>query len=200
VSEPGASAEDILDLRVDDLLDEVASRGTIASGAVAAVVAALAAELVAAAARRSEGQWEHAAGAAAQGHALRLRVAPLASSDARAYAEASDLLAGAAAASGSEQRDHRLGRALSRAAEVPLLIAQVAADVAALAKEAAEHGTGAARADATGAALLALGAARAAAHLVEVNLGATPEDGRVRSARALADEARTWAEDALALE
>ena len=195
----GAISE-VLELPVEDLLDELARpQSTFGSGAVAAVVAAMAAELVAAAAARSEEHWDEARGAAVQAHVLRLRAAPLASSDARAFAEASELLGSRTTTERPEHRDYALGRALSRAAEVPLLIAQIAADVAALAKEVAERGAPEARGDAAGAAVLAHAAAKAAAHLVEINLATTAEDLRVMSARSIAAAAGAWAEAALAL-
>ena len=64
-----------------------------------------------------------------------------------------------------------LERKLERAAAVPLEIAALGADAAALAALAGERCDGAYRADAAAAAALAAGGARAAAHLVEVNLG-----------------------------
>jgi formiminotetrahydrofolate cyclodeaminase len=128
----------------------------------------------------------------AQAEQLRRRAAPLAEATADAYAEAAVMLEEEATG-----RDHELGRALSRAAEVPLLIAQLAADVAALAKDVADCGDPAVRADATAAALLAQAAARSAAHLVEINLGAGPEDLRVLSAQALAAAASAWADAAV---
>ena len=73
----------------------------------------------------------------------------------------------------AQGRDADLGRALSRAGRGAVLIAQIAADVAALAKEVAECGDPSVRGDA-GAALLAQAAARSAAHLVEINLGREP--------------------------
>jgi methenyltetrahydrofolate cyclohydrolase len=192
---------DLLELPLDELLDELgAASEAPASGSAAALVAAMAAELVAAAARRSVGEWEHGGGAAAQAHALRLRAAPLAVSDAKAYEEALELLRERDAAAKPERRDFLLGRALARAAEVPLLIAEVAADVAAIAREVAEHGAPEAHADAAAAAALAHGAARAAAHLVAVNLSAASDDLRVLSARSLAAAAGAWADAATALD
>ncbi|HVM17165.1 MAG TPA: cyclodeaminase/cyclohydrolase family protein [Gaiellaceae bacterium] len=191
----------MLELPVEDLLDELGRPdGRLASGPVAALVAAMAAEIVAAAAARSERHWDEARGAAVQAHVLRLRAAPLASSDARAFAEATELLQGRAGGATPEYRDFALGRALSRAAEVPLLIAQIAADVAALAKDVAEHGAPEVRGDAAGAAVLAHAAAKAAAHLVEINLATTSDDLRVMSARSIAAAAGAWAEAAVALE
>lgn len=178
---------------VDELLDAVAADSlTPASGTVAGLVAAMAAALTAMAARRSADVWAEAPGAVAQAEQLRRRAAPLAEATADAYAEAAVMLEEEATG-----RDHELGRALSRAAEVPLRIAQLAADVAALAKDVADCGDPAVRADATAAALLAQAAARSAAHLVEINLGAGPEDLRVLSAQALAAAASAWADAAV---
>ena len=180
--------------RLEELLDAIAEDTLVpASGSVAGVVVAMAAALTAMAARRSLGSWAEAGGAVAQAEALRRRATPLAQEDAEAYLEAVARL---------ERRepghDAELGLALARAAEVPLLIAQVAADVAALAKEVAECGDPSVRGDATGAALLAQAAARAAAHLVEINLGSGPGDLRVLSANSLATAASAWADAALA--
>lgn len=157
------------------LLDELLAGGSpaAASGVAAALVAAIAASIVREAARRSG-----AVGAAAQAERLRSRALPLADANSRAYLEASERLAGS-------DGDFELGRALERAAEVPLLIAGVAADVAALATHVAERGDPAVRADAVGAAFLAEAAARSAAHLVEINLATGANDPRVRSARSL---------------
>jgi formiminotetrahydrofolate cyclodeaminase len=152
------------------------------SGWVAGVSGGLAAALVAKAASRSEG-WERAEGARAQALDLRDRLLALAGQDARAYEQALAAL---------ERRESGLERALVRAAEVPLAIAETAADVALLAAEAAEAADGAARADASAAAALASGAARAAVRLVEVNLVTLQEDerfGRAKRAAEVADDA-----------
>lgn len=169
----------LVELDVEGLLDALgADEPAPASGSAAALVTAMAAELVAKAARRSREEWAEAAGAVAQAHALRLRAAPLADADAHAFRAALARL---------EQpggQDHLLGAALAEAADIPLKIVQAAADIAALAREVAEHCDPVSRPDAVGAAHLAEGAARAAAHLVEVNLGATADDPRVAAARA----------------
>jgi hypothetical protein len=62
----------------------------------------------------------------------------------------------------------------------------------------AERGEQALRADAVAGALLAQGAARAAATLVEVNLGTTSSDARVTRVRDLAGTANAATERALA--
>ena len=90
----------------------------------------------------------------------------------------------------AEQRDWEIGRAFARAAEPPLEIARVAADVAELAAQLAEGGDPRVRADAIAAAALAAGAAHGAVALVAVNLTALDGDPRVAEARELADNAR----------
>jgi formiminotetrahydrofolate cyclodeaminase len=77
-------------------------------------------------------------------------------------------------------------------------IAEAAVDVAALAAVVAERGDQALRADAVAAALLAQGAARAAATLVEVNLGTTESDSRVVRVRDLAGAAQAATDRAVA--
>jgi len=62
-------------------------------------------------------------------------------------------------------------------------------DIVVLASELAETGTPELQADARSAAALAAGATRAATLLVEVNLTVTPDDGRVRLARKLSEQA-----------
>ena len=153
-----------------------------ASGWVAGVCASFAAALVAKAAARSEG-WSGAAGARAQAADLRDRLLALAGQDARAYETALEHL---------ERGDAGLPRALAAAADVPLALAETAADVALLAAEAAECADGGSRADAAAAAALAAGAARAAAKLVAVNLATTAGDERL----AAAERAVETAEDA----
>jgi formiminotetrahydrofolate cyclodeaminase len=157
------------------LLDGFVAEGSPAagSGVAAALVSAMAAAIVRESARRSG-----AAGAAAQAHKLWKRALPLMEADEVAYREASARL-------GGSNGDFELGRALDRAAEVPLLIAGVASDVAALAAVVATEADPSARADAVGAAFLAEAATRTAAHLVEINLLTQADDARLSSARSL---------------
>lgn len=173
------SAEDLLSLDLDELLDALAGEEPApGSGSAAAFVVAMAASLVAKAARRSRAQWPQAGGAAAQAHALRLRTAALVAADARVFREALDRMEQPAG------YDHVLGAALAEAADIPLRIVQAAVDVARLAGEVAENCDPVSRPDAVGAGHLAAAGARAAAHLVEVNLGATADDPRVAAVRA----------------
>ena len=117
-----------------------------------------------------------------------LRALELTDGDARAYAavlKARDK----PPALDSELRDIRLGDVLARAAELPLLLAGAACDVAMLGALVAEEGEQSLRADALGAAALASAAAQVAADLVAVNLTATEDDERVARARGFAAEA-----------
>src|SRR5205823_2907818 len=157
-------SESYLELRLGELLDSVTERAGPGAGAVAAVSAASAAALVELAARATDlEQWPEAAGAAAQARRLRERLVPLAREDAEAYQAAVAQL-------NEHDDDFALGEALARAADIPLEIADHAENVSALAAEAAARANPDLRADAAAAAALALGAAWAAAKLVEVNL------------------------------
>lgn len=179
----------MLELRLDDFLDQVASANrTPGGGSVAALVTAAAAGLLAKVARASTGTWSEARGVAAQAEALRDRIAPVAEVNAEAYE----------AALATQGDDFELGRAYARAAEPPLRIVEAAADVALLSAIVARCGEASLRADAVTAAALAAGAARAAAELVAVNLTASPSDERVLRARKLAREAAGAAEEAFA--
>ena len=149
------------------------------------------------AARFSVEHWDGAAGAVAQGEALRKRAAPLADEDAVAYEQALDALR-APRSGDPETRDREIGDALARAADVPLRIAEVATDVAELAAEVAERGNENLRGDAAAAAVLAEAGARMAANLVVINLTMREEDERVQRALWLADAAARAAHRAVA--
>ena len=81
------------------------------------------------------------------------------------------------------------GQALYQAAELPLEIAELAADTATLCALVADRCDPRLRPDAVAATLLAEAAVRSAAHLVEVNLSAVTNDERVELARELSDAA-----------
>jgi len=176
--------EDVLALPVNRLLDEIASGGPgPAAGAGSAAVVAVAAAVVAACGRGSLQSWPDAGGAIAQAEALQARAAPLAQADVMAFEEATVAL------HSQQAGDATIGAKLGQAAEVPLAIARVGADVAALAAEVGTRGDAGVRADAAAACSLAAGATQAAAHLVEVNLAVTEGDPWLDEARALADYA-----------
>ena len=161
---------------IEGVLETIGSPGRAhASGSATALAGALAAAVVVKAARASG----HA-GTAAQALLLRDRLARYAETDAGALAEARRLLA-----SGTG-RDFELGRALRRAMAIPAAIGAACADVALLAAQEREGVLPDHRPDLEAAAALAAGAARAAAHLVAVNLAATPEDADVAASRAAA--------------
>jgi formiminotetrahydrofolate cyclodeaminase len=182
---PGV-ARDFTTCTTEELLDELARETRVpGAGPAAALTVASAAALVAMAARFSRGSWAEAGTTVAQAEALRRRSVELARDVAdalEAYLAAREVLTEPR----QEARDFRLGQALDLAADVPLAIAASACDVALLAVEVAEKGDGDVRADAAAAALMAHGAARAAAHLVEINLASLPDDARVRRAHELA--------------
>ncbi len=143
----------------------------------------MAGSLVAMAARSSPG-WEEGAGVAAQAQALRARVTPLALADSEAYADVLDALA--KSADGKPD----LATALRRASELPLAIAEAAADTATLAAYTVSRCEASVRGEALVAVALAEAAARAGARLVEINLAAATHDShRERARRALSEAA-----------
>jgi methenyltetrahydrofolate cyclohydrolase len=175
---------------VGELCETIAAETSApGGGSVAAVAGAFAASLVAMAARFSIEQWEDAAGAVAQAETLRTRLLPLADEDAHAYENF--LLARRMPQDVEpEVRDAAIGEALSRAADVPLAIAEAALDVASLAADLAERGNPNLRGDAATAALLAEAAVRATANLVEINLSTRDGDERIARARELVETTR----------
>jgi formiminotetrahydrofolate cyclodeaminase len=181
---------------VQELLDELARETAVpGAGPAAAFVTATAAALTAMAARASFDSWADAGGAVAQAESLRARAVRLADEAAEALTAVLAERSGTDGQRG-EVRDFRLGRTLHRAAAVPLSIVEAAADVALLASHTADHCVGDVRADATAGAFLAHGAARAAAHLVEINLATVAGDERVKRAHELVRAAGAAADEA----
>jgi formiminotetrahydrofolate cyclodeaminase len=183
---------------LQDYLDAIAAETPApGGGSVAAVVTEMAAALAAMAARFSREHWDGAIGAVAQAEALRKRASPLAEEDADAY-EAVLAAQRMPKEIEPEVRNALIGETLSRAADVPLRIAEVAADVAALGAEIAEQGNPNLRGDAAAAVLLCESAARVAANLVQINLSTTEDDDRIGRARELVATAATAAQRATA--
>jgi formiminotetrahydrofolate cyclodeaminase len=118
--------------------------------------------------------------AGADAAALRERALALADADLTSYAP---VLEAVRLPREDPGRAEALRAALSEASTVPLAIAQTAAEVAELAAERAREGKRSLEGDATAGALLAEGATRAAARLVEINLAGAPEDERLAAAR-----------------
>lgn len=179
---------------VRELLDALAEPSPMpAGGSAAAVAVAMAASLLTMASRISVGHWDEAAACAAQATALGRRAAPLAHDDAQAYADVLRL-----------RREHaddvELERAFEHAAELPLRIAEVGADVAELAAHAAPRVTQAVHGDAAAAAVLAQAGTGIAAHLVAINLATRVGDERIARADELAAAAARAATRAVAVD
>jgi formiminotetrahydrofolate cyclodeaminase len=191
--------ESFLAQPVEELLDGIASETPApGGGSVSALVVAMAAGLVAMAARFSLDHWEGAEQAAARADELRVGTTPLAPGDSAAYEEVLTAMRLPTNLE-PEVRNTTIGNALARAAEIPLEIAGRAARVAELAAQVAEYGNPNLRGDAVAGALLAAGAARASANLVEINLGTTASDERVAIARSRVTAAQEAADRALAV-
>ena len=181
---PGPAIRLARDGPLDRFLDELeAPAPSPCGGTAAAAAAAMAASLVTMVARGSR-TWSDGAGIAAQARALRARLRMLGDQDAEAFAQVLAIMRSTAGT--TEERDVVLGEALVQAAEVPLAIAEAAADVAELAALAAAAGSPHLRPDATAAAALAEAAVRAAAHLVEINLATVAGDQHSARAELLA--------------
>jgi len=189
--------DNLLDVPVGEFLDTLAGEGPApGAGSAAAIVVAMAAGLVTMVARASKEHWPEAGGAIGQAEAFRARVAPLAQIDADVYTVALTALRGRSDVE-ERYRDQKLQAALESAAEIPLKIAEAGSDLACLAALLVENGNPEVRADAAAASLLAEGGARVAAKLVEINLGATGDDPRVRHVRTLVAVAAEASERAL---
>ena len=171
---------------VERFLDRIASAEPApAGGSVAAVAVAMAAGLVAMAARLAH-EWPRAGEVAERAEALRSRMATLALADADAYTKVIEALRLPPA---SPSRAAEVAAALSSAADVPLAVAEAASEVALLAALVAQEGNDRLRGDALVAAELAEAGARGAAELVAINL-AGRDDPRVRQAKDFAAATR----------
>jgi methenyltetrahydrofolate cyclohydrolase len=181
---------------VERFLTALAAREPAPSGGAAAALAcALAAALVEMAASLTlpEGPLPvDAIGERAAG--IRSTATRLADEDAAAYGRVIEALRAPREDAG---RGERVTEALSRAADAPLAIAECAAEAAELAAALVHDGNPNLRGDALTGALLAEGAALAAARLVEINLASAPGDARVRRGRDLAHRALAARERAL---
>jgi formiminotetrahydrofolate cyclodeaminase len=113
---------------------------------------------------------------------LRVRALELAECELTSYAP---VLAASRLPKEDPTRSERLDQALSDAANPPLEIARVAAEVAGLASDLAATGNRSLEGDANTAAELARAACRAAARLVEINLSSHTDDPRLTEAKKL---------------
>ncbi len=188
---------DYADQPLGRFLELVASRRPApGGGSAAAIGVALAAGLVAMAARFSEDQIDEAPVLAVRAHGMQRQATALAQADAAAYQRVVD--AGRSGRVGAGRRQ-RIRAALSAAADVPCEIVRLGATVAELAAQLAERGNPNLRGDAVSGALLAEAGVRAAAELVAINLTtAAIEDGRPRKCTDLVETASNAARRALA--
>jgi formiminotetrahydrofolate cyclodeaminase len=170
-------------LTLPALLEELAAPNEVpgAGSALAAALAAAAA-VVQMAARLSPESWTDAPGVAAQAEALRERAVLLVDEDAEAYRQALAARAAADEKARPEQRDWALGQITAAAAEPPLRLARLAADLAELCAAAGARVEPRVHADVAAAAALAAAVARGARELVATNLTALAGDTRVEEA------------------
>jgi methenyltetrahydrofolate cyclohydrolase len=170
-------------LSLPALLEELAApREVPGAGSALAVALAMGAAVVQMAARLSPESWADAAGIAAQAESLLDRATRLVDEDAEAYRRALEARAADNQANKPEQRDFALGRVTAAAAEPPLALARLAADLAELCGAAGGRVEPRVHADVVAAAALAVAVARGARELVAVNLTALPGDTRVEEA------------------
>ncbi len=176
------------------LLEELAAPHEVpGAGSALAAALATAAAVVQMAARLSPESWADAPGVAAQAEALRDRAVQLVDEDAQAYRLALEARAAADDAARPEQRDWALGQVTAAAAEPPLALVRLAADLAELCAAAAGRVEPRVHADVTAAAALAAAVARGARALVATNLTALEGDARVEEADRLVAAAETAA-------
>jgi formiminotetrahydrofolate cyclodeaminase len=162
---------------------EAPRTGQPAAAGPAAAQAGAAAAFVVAATARLAGDGT----GASQADALATRLTKLAEEDAEALEAARAAFPESAPEASNPRRDFAFGKVLDRAAAAPLAIAEACSDVATLARSLADRVDPALSPDLEAAALLAGGAARAAAHLVEINLVVADDDERARRARKAAE-------------
>ncbi len=157
----GWRAGDYLDRPLRDLLDDVASGDPVpAAGSLIAVVGALAAGLAATVALRSTARLPDARVIAERLDRLRALLEPLITADAADYAKAL----------GFSDRAERAA-AIRAAAEGPVVVAEVVAEVAEIAAALAVAGNPNLHYDAAAAAQLAAAVAEVGAQLTEANVG-----------------------------
>ena len=184
---------DSLAIFLDRIASEQAAPG---GGAAAATAVAMAAGLVGMSARLSHDKLDESAALAARADALRARAAPLAQADARAYGR---VLEAYRMPKNEDPRARReeIAKALSAAADIPLEVAEIAAEVASLGVGLAENGNANLKGDSIAATLLAEAGARSAAVLVAINLRDN-QDHRRERAEKLATSASAAARRAVA--
>jgi methenyltetrahydrofolate cyclohydrolase len=198
MTQPGGTEQPYLDMPLRQFLGTLASGAPAPGGGTAAALAVtLGAGLCAMAARLSARQLdeETAGQLTSEADRIRLASASLMQADAEAYGRV--ISAMRSRAGDDPARDDPAGReravaaALSAAADVPMEIIALGAEVARLAARLAADGNAVLRGDAAAAAVLAAAGTRAAAVLVGINLARVPDDERhARAESLLADAER----------
>ena len=184
-----SNGSELLGYTVEELSDRIAARSPASGGgAVAAVTVALAAGLVAMAARYSERRIEDWQEVAEQADKARRRVLRLGDRDAAAYRAVLDAYT-LPAENDAGGRQRQIRTALREATHVPLEIAEIGAEVAGLGARMREAGNPNLTGDAITATLLAEAAVHSAVSLVRINadLGQLDDDLVVRADRCAAE-------------
>jgi formiminotetrahydrofolate cyclodeaminase len=182
-----ATVPDYLDLSLERFLEQVAARKPApGGGASAAVTVALAAALSSMSARLSADHLGEATALAKRAERLRGEVLSLSRADVAAYGR---VLEASRIPRDDEERRRRIRGALSEAADVPLSIAEIGAEVIGIAARLAEGGNPNLKGDAVSAVELAAAGVRAATALVEINISSGgADDGRLARATELLSE------------
>jgi methenyltetrahydrofolate cyclohydrolase len=188
-AEPGQPG--YLDMPLRQFLGALAGNAAAPGGGVAAALSVtLGAGLCAMAARLSARRLgdETAGQLAADADRIQLAAASLMQADADAYGRVISAMR-SPAGDDPAGRKRAVAPALSAAADVPMQIIALGAEVTRLAARLAADGNPALRGDAAAAALLAEAGARSAAVLVRINLAGRPDDERHQRAESLLGEA-----------
>jgi formiminotetrahydrofolate cyclodeaminase len=177
-----------LNMTVGRFLDALsATTPDPSGGGVAALAVALAGGLCVMTAGLSARHLPEAPRLAEQARQLRDRAAPLAQADAEAYRA---VLAALRARDAAAPRKPPLAAALSQASVVPMEVAEIGAELTAVAAAIAAGGNPNVRGDAITAALLAAAGSSAAAALVRINLAGAKDDRPARADQLAAGAAR----------
>jgi formiminotetrahydrofolate cyclodeaminase len=191
---PGMPGPAYLDMPLGQFLEALASGAPApGGGATAALSVTFGASLCAMVARLSTRRLGNAAAGqlTTDGERILHRAASLLQADTEAYGRVISAMRSSAGAEPAV-RDRAVTAALSAAADAPMQVVELGAEVAGLAARLAADGNPALRGDAVAAAVLAEAGARSAAVLVGINLASAPEDERpARAESMLADAARS---------
>lgn len=178
-----------LEMPFASILERVAAKSPgPGGGAVAAMATCMAAALCAMAARYAVGKMDSALEIAERADELRRKAEPLVEADAAAFGQVMAALK-LPKEPDPLARQQAIRRALSDAADVPMAVAEMAAEVASLGALLAQDGNPNLVGDAAIACMLAEAATRSAACLVSLNLAGNREDHRLKRVSELVSKA-----------